>query len=347
MTTRRKWSSPEAREIASSVGMKDPDLAVRTLARRVWSEHGDGSIPVHLSALFKWANIRRVVPEEMPLDGALRRLTNGNFDIVVRESASSTRRRFSVAHELGHVLFYHHAPLSKAAQAAARRRAPAEEERLCNIVAEELLMPAATVERVLRESASVDRILQLAADCHVSIEAALFRLAPAWGDRKGEIQLWRKASRWELSLRRRLGTTRTSLASFEVDEWGGHAVPSSEARWHGETVLNSRARRMTMNATTTVVPIGRHVPTLLVVHEYKTAAHMRPDDELVRAARRRAATRDMRARNGSPQKDCPSCQGSGYLVPSIEGYPANRCEPTRLCECRLISSRASSGRAVA
>ncbi len=334
-----RWLSAEARELAANVGVPDPEEAVRVCARRLLEEHAGGAVPVQLHALFKWGGIRKVRSENMTLEGALRRLDDGRFDVVVREDAPATRQRFSVAHELGHILFYTHAPRAKRLQVERGVHAPQEEERLCNVAAEELLMPLPIVREALAGDEGADGILKLASVCDVSVEAALVRLAPLWRGR-GEIQLWQmRDSEWKPILVRRLGRSRTSLESFGVDEWAGRRVPSAtNASWRGSTNLYSREQRTTMTARTTVCAIARRVPTLLISHELQRSPKpVSRETDLERAALAQARRAWLVAWKTAPLSDCPDCRGEGVIYPA----PEKRLEPSRLCTCRYRSANAA------
>ena len=101
------------------------------------------------------------------------------FKLYLNAKAPKSRVRFTQAHEICHTFFYQFVPEVKF------RPHPedAQEERLCNFGAAELLMP----ERSLREDAkplprSIDSLLLLADAYCVSIEAMLSRLR--------SLQLW-------------------------------------------------------------------------------------------------------------------------------------------------------------
>ena len=101
------------------------------------------------------------------------------FKLYLNPSAPKTRVRFTQAHEICHTFFYQFVPELKF------RPHPedAQEERLCNFGAAELLMP----ERSLREDAkplprSIDSLFLLAESYCVSIEAMMSRLR--------SLQLW-------------------------------------------------------------------------------------------------------------------------------------------------------------
>lgn len=332
MTTKhvRSWTTPEAEELAASAAVPDPVEAMRRHARALLEEHGDASMPVRLSTFFDWAGVRKVRSEETALEGALRRLPDGRFDIIVREDRAPTRKRFSIAHELGHVLFYRHAPTSKARQFASGAKAPDEEERLCNVAAEEILMPCTVVQKALVATEGAERVISLARHCEVSVEASLVRVAPFWAAR-GEVQLWEYRGTWKLALARRLGRTRTSLATFAVDQWGEQHTPAtSTGPWRGETTLYSRTKRQQLGARTMVLPINRRVPTLLISHEVLRDAERSQPTALARAAQARVH----RAQRARPRPDCPRCNGCGWVYPS-EYDPATRLNPVPLCDCRF------------
>ena len=336
MTDRRmRWQTPEARELAASLNLVDPEEAMRRHARALAAEQGDCSVPVRLAAFFMWAGVRKVKVEEMPLEGALRRLPDERFDIVVRADRAPTRQRFSIAHELGHVLFHRHAPKAKAKQIAGRKSAPVEEERLCNIAAEELLMPAAIVEQALGAAEGARRVLYLARECEVSIEAAMVRLSACWRE-PGELQLWEFRNQWSLKLVSRVGPGRLSLSTFAVDEWNGQKTPDASALrtpWKGATTLYSKERRERLAARTTVVPISRRVPTLLISHALVRDSTTPPITDLERAARARARA----AAIATARTDCTDCGGKGWIYP--EAYdPAMRLKPVPMCSCRFGSA---------
>jgi Zn-dependent peptidase ImmA (M78 family) len=115
------------------------------------------------------------------------------FDlIVIKQNCSETRKRFSIAHELGHAQLEHifgsnetmfsiqhpayfrceerDVDMDNGMTRAQRPRA----EVLANNFAAHLLMPAALVREVWRRHRDV---LRIASDLHVSTEAAGIRLA--------------------------------------------------------------------------------------------------------------------------------------------------------------------------
>ena len=108
------------------------------------------------------------------------------FRIVMNRSASASRSRFSLAHELCHTFFYELVPEIKFLP---RPNDPAE-ERLCNLGAAELLMPAKLVKRESKDHQICLKTLeQLATFFRVSNEAMALRL--------NQLGLWRvELSSW-------------------------------------------------------------------------------------------------------------------------------------------------------
>lgn len=94
--------------------------------------------------------------------------TNGRRMIIVNQSAPRSRRRFSIAHEIGHVVLRHGAIRLMLEKTPNGR--PAWQEIQANAFAAELLMPklALTKHGVLTPR-------QIARMCNVSLEAAEIR----------------------------------------------------------------------------------------------------------------------------------------------------------------------------
>jgi hypothetical protein len=189
-------------ELVESVRAASPEDAARTVARQLLSKCGAHRVPTPWAGLFKELDVRKVVARELAIEGGLTRATDGSFEIVLRKGGTSARNRFTIAHELGHALFYRHAPRSKQAQQQHGLRATVTEERLCNLIAEELLMPQWYVQDFVSARfwdiySTVNRIRL---DCGVSFRAACIRLA-AVAALRGALQIWeRSADAWQLLL---------------------------------------------------------------------------------------------------------------------------------------------------
>jgi len=128
---------------------------------------------------FCYADKLGIVVEEkagMALDGVLRKTESGRFVVWLNKRASRRRKNFTLAHEISHTFFYeilHH------------RRNPhridgvdEEEERLCDIGATELLMPATNFRMDAAAAGDVtpETLFNLIKAYDVSLEAVASRL---------------------------------------------------------------------------------------------------------------------------------------------------------------------------
>ncbi len=263
----------EALELAASLSMSDPEAAMREHVRRVIANHGDSRLPVRLGAFFPWGAVRRVRLEQTLLEGGLRALPDGRFDIVLREDRSPRRQRFTLAHEIGHLFFHRFAPRAKEAQRRDGRHAPDEEERLCNVAAEELLMPQPFVEATTRSLAWCDAArvaVAVSERCDVSIEAALLRLAPCYPG-SGELRVWElDEGGWRVGLARRFGSAGSGRTFVETPQEGlpnlAYLAPNIQNLPFGQS-------RRWAGAETCAVHVPRRAkPTVLVAYRHPTAA---------------------------------------------------------------------------
>lgn len=262
------WSSPEALELAASLSMGDPETAMREHVRRVMTAHRS-TVPVRLGALFEWAGIRRVRLAQTLLEGGLIDLKDGRFDVILREDRAPRRRRFTLAHELSHLLFVRFAPQAKEAQRRQGRCAPEEEERLCNVGAEEFVMPHVLVDETMRAIAWRDAarvVVKVSEACDVSIEAALVRLAPVYPG-CGELRLWElDAGRWRVALARRFGSVGSNRSFIESPQSDlpniAYLTPSIEKLPFGHS------RRWATAETCAVHVPRRAKPTVLVAYRH-------------------------------------------------------------------------------
>lgn len=164
MTARARWATGFARRVITELKIEGAPVPVDEIARRYRIE---------------------IRPEAFPDDisGALCRGPEGAV-IAVNRAHHEHRRRFTIAHELGHFLLHQDAPayydaqhqvgLHFRAKATGAEWDPKEIE--ANKFAAELLMPRKLVLARVRASAEVDAA-KLAAEFKVSPEAMTYRLA--------------------------------------------------------------------------------------------------------------------------------------------------------------------------
>jgi hypothetical protein len=129
------------------------------------------------------------------------------FRLVLKGDSAQTRTRFTIAHELCHTFFYEIVPELKFGS----QEADAEEERLCNLGASELLIPAKNLKtRAKKHRVSLASLEELARMYVVSTEAMMLRLRSLrlWDC---ELSVWRPTQRG-FSLDRLVGGRRANWA---------------------------------------------------------------------------------------------------------------------------------------
>ncbi|MEL7483988.1 MAG: ImmA/IrrE family metallo-endopeptidase [Planctomycetota bacterium] len=272
-----RWLSEEARELARSAAVDRPIEAIRVLVQKELDAIGPHSLPLPLGPLLANLGVRKVRRKEMTIEGGLKRTTTGKFDILVRADRSPRRQRFTIAHELGHLLFYKYAPAAKRRQADTGEPAPLEEERLCNLAAEEILMPSWYVEELAGQTDDMlDMALRLADSCDVSLQAAALRVARATKTR-GAILLWRRSAGEMVLLQEfRTGWHGLRLADFELEPWPKPAAqrPSRDDECRALYAQGAANLAAVVEATKTQPLPARH--KTLSPHELWRLAHDHP-----------------------------------------------------------------------
>lgn len=134
---------------------------------------------------------------------------NGRYIASISTCAPETRRRFTLAHELCHVLLMRKAEDGKPVRLI-RFRANGNlpglhqdpvEESLCNYFAGELLMPSDEIrERLLDHALEPNVILDFARDYDVSHQAAAIQIVRVLKDRLIACSFWNLQSLWPMPL---------------------------------------------------------------------------------------------------------------------------------------------------
>jgi Zn-dependent peptidase ImmA (M78 family) len=113
-------------------------------AKRLVESHSDPAVPPgeRLREIAKKLNVSRIEPGAVRADGFLKRLADGSFAVYYSNDSSLAKRRFTVAHELAHLV------LEKYHRHVGREPSPSEGvgyhhdiERAVERIAAELLMP--------------------------------------------------------------------------------------------------------------------------------------------------------------------------------------------------------------
>jgi IrrE N-terminal-like domain len=125
--------------------------------------------PTDLDAIARALNIHEIVPEDLAMSGELRRNGKG-FKLVYSAYLSPGRKRFTIAHEIGHAIILGSGPRAP--------RTGQELERICDMIAVELLMPETVfVSAATTTEPSAQAVRELAAKFHTSLAATGIKYA--------------------------------------------------------------------------------------------------------------------------------------------------------------------------
>ena len=124
--------------------------------------------PTNLVEVGRRVGVRAISYESFPGSGELHK-EKGGYRIVCSLDQPRSRQRFTVAHELGHVI------LERTGRRAPR--AGASVERICNMLAAECLMPTAAFEAQLPTVPTLKNVAALARVFDTSIPATAIRCA--------------------------------------------------------------------------------------------------------------------------------------------------------------------------
>ena len=155
------------------------DSLDKFLEFRIEKITSDHAIPVDLASVC--ANVGAVVEEREMIPEAAMQVTDGQFRIYLQSNfveapGARMRRRFSLAHELGHTLFYE----KQNGEMKPRRDAPRGDslEAACHKAASMILLPSKVLRPELRKHppTNVNSVIELANRFEVSTEVMLRRL---------------------------------------------------------------------------------------------------------------------------------------------------------------------------
>ena len=163
---KRRWTSAAAsRIVEQSRSATTVEEAVHATASRLLD--GVSCPPTDLDVLKNRLNVTSVEPIRcLPTSGELRKRDDG-FVIVYSSSLSPARRRFTIAHELGHAVFESTGPNCP--------RYGRELERICDLLAAELLMPREVFVAQAGNNLHPGQVLRLARDFGTSVMATALR----------------------------------------------------------------------------------------------------------------------------------------------------------------------------
>jgi hypothetical protein len=169
---KKVWKSAAARRLRELAGnIHSVETATRIVAERLLA--GVPCPPTDLHQIFPQIDVSGCeARSEYSGSGAL--LPDGKFfKIIYSDHMPAGRIRWTVAHEMAHALFE-----------TTGRNAPRsgdELERLCDMIATELLLPWKHFVPRIRENVSLDNVLQLAHTFQTSVTSAAIRCAEVCG----------------------------------------------------------------------------------------------------------------------------------------------------------------------
>ena len=145
--------------------------------------------PTDLEVLGRWFGVERVIERKLDVAGLIHRFENQKSVIFLNEDDAPGRRRFSWAHELGHLVLASKARPVTACRTPGQRDAALE--RSCDVIATEILMPRELFcAEVDGTGWSLRSIRSLANAFQVTVQAAARRLTELI-DEPALMSIWR------------------------------------------------------------------------------------------------------------------------------------------------------------
>ena len=168
MATKRKraWRSAAARCLRDKTASESVENAVIQIVSELLAQVR--CPPTDLEAICEKLKVSIEDSDDLVGSGALV-ARDGGFRIVCATDLSPQRRRFTIAHELGHVI------VERYSRSGGRQSK--ELERLCDMFAAELLMPGSTFAQAANSSVRLKDLPGLAKCFQVSLTSAAIRFA--------------------------------------------------------------------------------------------------------------------------------------------------------------------------
>jgi IrrE N-terminal-like domain len=138
------------------VGGRTPEQAMRSACARLLRAAGIVKAPVPLKPLLRFLNVHVEVSSEDVGSDAHLLSRSGTLTIHISRASLEDRwqrARFTIAHEIGHIILYHYLRDADLIATLDESRSAHEQlEKLCNLAATELLMPRAMLQRAIHEN---------------------------------------------------------------------------------------------------------------------------------------------------------------------------------------------------
>jgi hypothetical protein len=157
-----------------------PEAAIRNALMSSFPDLQQLSPPIDLVKLATLRNVLSIKSVDLPMDGMIA-VTQGGYVIELNKYHTNERQRFTCAHELGHTFFLeletsHPQPRMRVVDTNVEWRSN-EEERLCNLMAAEMLLPERPFKKMIKEfGVCAANVLSLAELFSASIRATARRV---------------------------------------------------------------------------------------------------------------------------------------------------------------------------
>ena len=182
---RRYWKTAAAQRVRQVAGLEPIDRAIEKIAGKL--VEGLACPPTDLEALAVRLGVTEIRQDNsMVVPGELRKLRS-ELVVFLLPNLPRTRRRFTLAHELGHAFF----------EGTGRRPHPSQElERLCDKFAAEFLMPRQVFVSHAGRQPDLGRVLELCRIFETGLLSTLGRVSDIYGYRalelRGDEVVWRR-----------------------------------------------------------------------------------------------------------------------------------------------------------
>ncbi len=185
MARRDYWKTAAAQRVRQISGLKDIDQAIAKIAEDLMD--GLDGPPTDLEVLAHRVDVTDIRQDgAMLVPGELRKLRDG-LVVFLLPNLTKTRRRFTLAHELGHAFF----------ERTGRRPPPSRElEQLCDKFAAEFLMPRRMFVSFAGQHPDLPRVHELCQRFETGLLSTLGRVSDIYRYRAIELRggevVWRR-----------------------------------------------------------------------------------------------------------------------------------------------------------
>ena len=126
--------------------LKPKRKAAKIKAEEIWNDFCNKKIPVRLNDVIQKMGIE-IKEEDLSIDGYTKMNNYGVYCILYSKNASRVRQRFTVAHEIGHIVLEHVSILENCNQYSKQ-----SQEKEANTFAGELLIPSSDIKKFVKEN---------------------------------------------------------------------------------------------------------------------------------------------------------------------------------------------------